>query len=296
MPYDMAIFQQDLKAARNALEKDDLENMNILGNRVMSNCHIFNEKRYFLVGFLLKDMAATLLPLKNSKVPKAASTARALTAGVFRKLSDYAKGDIQSADLWKEYHEFSNKVRPFILLEFEEGAYGGDSSNFTHESIQLLLKKLEDNKDRLLEPNCILLKGMINEISRLHKAHGSKLHDEFAAALIVMLDRCYDYIAQISETKEIFENNIKNVIHAHLGECLRILKESEEKGGIWQQQIDDELFALVKIWREYFLFYMEKGEVVQQRKTTVMLPDESRKRLTEAIARTLEDELPKKNK
>jgi hypothetical protein len=50
------------------------------------------------------------------------------------------------------------------------------------------------------------------------------------------------------------------------------------------------------MWREYYLFYMEKGEVSQERKTTVMLPEESRRKLTEAVARTLEQELPRKNK
>lgn len=297
MPYDAEVLQQDLKAAKNALEKDDLENFNIIGNRIMSNCHLFDEKQYFLLGFMIKDIANTLLPLKYSKNAKAVSTAKILTAGIFKKIFDYSsKVSASSAELWNEFHDFNNKVRRFTMLEFEEDAYTGERPDVTHEAIQILFKRLEENKEKLLEPNCLLLKGIINEISRLHKVHGSTLHDEFASAFVVMLDRCYDYIVQVSNDQSAFQREVRSVIFPNIEQSLRILRESESKEGAWQQQIDDTLFALVNRWREYFLIYMEKGAVTSQQKTTVMLPDESRKKLTEAIARTLEDEMPKKNK
>ena len=293
MSYNGAIFQQDLKATMKALEKDDFENLNIFANRVMSNSHIFQDSGRMICGFLIKDLALTLLPLGQKKSTKTKSTTKALAIGFLKKIHDQPSDKIDTKNLWSEYHTFSNNTSSTLFTEYEEGSYSGKNPEFTHKAVNILLEKLEENKTKLFYPNCLLLKGILNEIARLYKVHGGDLYDVFAHALITSLDRCYEYIQMIITNGE-FESEVKTRILPEIQRIIEIMKNIENNDGRWIPDVDEELFKLCSQWRNYFLLYMEHGQ--QAREKVVRIPEESRKKLTEAIARSLEEELPKKNK
>src|SRR6267143_437481 len=293
MSYDGTIFKQDLKAIMNALGKDDFESLNIYANRIMSNAHIFKDSERMICGLLIKDLALTLYPLAVQKSPKPKSTAKALAAGFLRKIYDQQE-NVSTENLWSEYHTFSNKVNDSLLKEHEESAYSGNNAEFTHAAVKILIKKLSQNKQKLCDPNCLLFKGILNEISRLYKVHGGELSDEFAYALITALDRCYEYIVSIFGNTAGFEKEVDTRIMPEIEKILSIMENVERQQGRWINEIDSKLFELCSQWREYFLLYMEHGEPAKEK--VVRLPEESRKKLTEAIARSLEEELPKKNR
>ncbi len=294
MPYDVNIFQQDLKAVKNSLEKDDFDNLNIFANRVMSNSYIFNDLEKMICGFMLKDLALILLPLEQVKSSKSKSTAKALAAGFFKKIYDQSKDQISTENLWSEYYKFSNAVRVNTLTEHEDVAYSGENNEFTHEAVKILLTKLEEKKNNLLNPSSLLLNGILNEIIRLYKVHGGQLSDEFAYALIAALERCHNYITAILGNTETFEEEVNSKIIPEIQKITEIMKKVEENGGKWIREIDEKIFQLSKQWREYFVLYMEYGKTAKER--VIRIPDESRKKLTEAIARSLEEELPRKNR
>lgn len=295
MPYSQDIFQQDLRAVKDALEKEDFDNLNIFANRITGNSYIFADKPRMICGLILKDMALTLLPLAQSKKSKSVTTAKALAAGFFKKLSDHAKGEINTLYLWEEYHSFSNSVKRNLMDEHEDVSYKGEDSAFTHEGVMFLLKLLKTRKDALHQPECLLFKGILNEISRLYKVHGGELSDEFAFFLITALDRCHEYVLEIfGHDETILGKEVDGKIGPEVDNVLEIMNKVEESKGKWIPEVDEELFKLGSMWREYFILYMEHGK--QAKEMAVRLPAESRKKLTEAIARSLEEELPKKTK
>lgn len=293
MSYNAEIFQQDLKAAMKALDKEDFENLNIFANRVMSNSHLFKDQGRMICGFLMKDLALTLLPLGQKKNTKTKSTTKAFAMGFLKKIHDQPSDEIDTKNLWSEYHIFSNGTSNSLFTEYEEGSYSGKNPEFTHEAVNILLSTLEENKTKLFDPNCLLLKGILNEIARLYKVHGGNLYDEFVHALITSLDRCYEYIQMVIIDDE-FENEVKLRIMPEIQKISEIMKKVENNDGRWVLDVDEELFKLCTQWRNYFLLYMEHGQQVKEK--VVRIPEESRKKLTEAIARSLEEELPRKNK
>ena len=291
--YDANIFQQDLKAAMNALEKDDYDNLNIFANRIMSNAHLAGGKEQMVCGIMLKDLALTLLPLPQKKNAKSKSTAKALAAGFLKKMYEQRE-EISTENLWIEYNVFGNSVLHHMLTDYEESAYSGKNSEFTHGIVKILLEKLDQEKAKLIDPGCLLLKGILNEISRLSKVHTCELSDEFAFALITALDRCYDYIVFVYRETDEFVNEVKTKIIPEIEKIIEIMKKVETNNGNWISDIDLKLFELSNKWRDYFLSYMELGSPVKEK--MIRIPNESRKKLTEAIARSLEEELPTKNK
>ena len=295
MPYTNSVFQQDLKAVKNALEKEDFHNLNIFANRIMSNSYIFKDPSRMICGLILKDLALTLLPLGSSKKTKSVGTAKALAAGFFKKLYEQSKSEISTKDLWSDYHEFSNATKRHLMDEHEEAGYIEEDPKFTHEAVNVLLSKLKEQRECLLSPRCLLLKGILNEIGRLYKVHGGELSDEFVFALITSLDRCYEYITDIfGDNDSIFVEKVSSIIQPEVDKIFDIIKKIENNNGSWIPDVDEELFKLSGMWREYFVLYMEHGQPAKE--TSIRLPEESRKKLTEAIARSLEEELPKKNK
>jgi len=176
----------------------------------------------------------------------------------------------------------------------EATLHSGKNPEFTHQAVDILLEKLDQDKQKLLDPNCLLLKAILNEISRLDKVHGGELSDEFTFALITAVDRCYEYISSILGNTDKFENEVNTQVIPEIQKIIEIVKKVEENNGKWIPDVDSKLFELGSKWREYFLLYMEHGQPVKDK--VIRIPDESRKKLTEAIARSLEEELPKKNK
>jgi len=293
MSYGEVILKQDLMAAMKSLDKDDFDNLNIFANRIMSNSYIFEDREKMICGFLIKDLALTLLPLGQKKNSKAKGVTKALAIGFLKKIYDQTANPINTENLWSEYHKFSNSVSNSTFMESEEGSYSGKNPEFTNNAVNILLVKLEENKTKLIKPNCLLLKGILNEIGRLYKVHGGDLHDEFAHALITSLDRCYEYI-QMTTTGVEFENEVKTRILPEIQRILEIMKKINDNNGKWMSDVDEEIFKLCAWWRDYFLLYMEHGQQIKDK--VIRIPEESRAKLTEAIARSLEEELPKKNK
>ena len=284
--------QQDIAAAIRALDKDDFENMNIFANRAMANAIFGPDKNILLLGFFLKDVALELMNLRAAKKkPTAVTTAKVLASSFVDKLKVLAqKKDFQEAEAWALYLDFSNKIRKYTMMEIEEQVYK-DSTEFMRVATNWIIQHLDKNRDVLLEPSNQFLTGILNELGRIYKIHGVDLRELYVLCLLIALDRVYDYVEMESRMSDgrLDEKKIRDRVFPFIDRIVTIFKDEKREPAA--AEVDEVLYELIYKWREAFIHYMEvrpaPGLVAER---GVQLPEETRKKISEAISKALEKE------
>jgi hypothetical protein len=289
MAYEFTVFQQDLRAAVMALKEEDLRSLNLYSNRIMANAIFGNDRRLFLPGFFLKDLCPILGFLKERAATSALSTAKAQSnAYAERLLEQTNRPDFNEEQLWKSYHETRGIVIRFTMDATEEKAYGQLNPSFTHEAFRWLISYLDERKDILLHPRNLLLKGILNEMGRIYRSHGAQISETYSMALVTALDWCDEYVMTTSRSDSECEERVKKEILPYVERVVTLLREHPSSSDM----VNELLWDLVKKWRLYFIEYMERGrvemEAIPKPEKGIELPEETRKKLTEAITKSLE--------
>jgi len=289
-----SVFQavhQDVEASIRAFEREDFENLNIFANRLMANVVFGADGKWALPGFFLKNIALIYGTLKIGAPATAFSTAKSIGNGYLNSLGKLtADGNFDENMLWREYHEFSNRIRKFLMNEFEEKVYK-DNFDFTHHAIKWLIRHLDEKREVLFDPNNVFLKGLLNEMERIFRVHGGEMADTYAISLVTALDRYYDYFRLAYKAPDgcINQNKIKEIIFPFVDKIVGLL--SSETGAN-ASDVGGVLWELIRGWREFFIHYMElrprPGVVVER---GIELPEEAKKRLTETVTKALEREV-----
>ncbi len=290
MEFEYTVQDQDLKAVINALDQDDFRGMNIFANRVMSNAAIVDNKRLGIVGFFLKDVALLLSSIQRREtgaIATAKSAAKDFVDPIPRKVQDK---EMPLSELWKQYHEFRLAFKKFEMDKVEEKVYVEQSSNFTDQAMDWMVRFLVENRTSLTDPQNLFLKGILNEASRLFKSHGGSIRTLRLISLITALDRVNDYVRYTSLRPENFSHLAEGKILplAELVTQLATTQQDTESGSY-----DDLLWDLIKKWREYFIIYYELLSA-RRPQGEVELSEELQQKLTKAVSESLERELTKK--
>jgi hypothetical protein len=281
------VIGEDLKAALGAFRDDDFGNVNVFANRIMSNAIFGENQKIFLPGFFLKDVAFTFGLLKARKTPMPFATAKAHGFSYVENLGK-SLTSLDEEQLWKDFHEFNDKIRKFEMTTWEEKSYS-DNPKFTNESFRWLLSYLNSHKEILSDPRNFLLKGIINETVRIYRVHSATLNDTVLLCLMIALDRNYDYMCKVwdrPDARIIDERKLKELILPSIDQIVAMgnkeLKINEADALLWN---------LVKTWRELFIQFGEllpPGVALQK---GIELPEDLKKKLTESITKTLEKEM-----
>jgi len=285
MGYDFDAFRQDLQAAAKALEGEDFELMNIYSNRIMSNSIFGDDRKFALPGFFLKDVSFTIGNLKARVPTSAFSTAKALASEYARRLlGQTSQSEFKEEELWQQFHGFMDRVRKFTMERIEGEVYVQPNASFTHEAFRWLISYLDKNKDTLLHPRNMLLKGILNEMNRLYRNHGAELDETYSMALITALDRCNDYVGMSSLSESDYGERTKKEVMPYVERVISVLKENTPS----PENVNELLWVLIRRWRGYFIEFMEVRRAVYVPEKAIELPEETRKKLTEAITKSLE--------
>ena len=276
-----------------ALEDEDFESMNIYSNRIMGNSIMGSDGKLALPGFFLKDISFTLGNIKARAQTSAFSTGKSIASRYGKRLSQHTvRSDFEEEALWNQYHEFQDNIRKFSMDMIEEDAYREPNKRFTRDAFVWLTSYLEDHKESLFNPKSRLLKGILNEMNRIGRNHGVELSETYATALITALDRCNDYVKRSSISDNDFEEKVKNETIPFLERVITVLRQPTS------HDVSELLWALIRRWREYFIEFMEPEKIgigIQQPEKGIELPEETRKKLTEAVTKSLErTAIPKK--
>lgn len=292
-PY-LPIFLQDLRVTIKAFEAENYESANIFSNRIMSNSVISNERSLAFVGFFLKDLNSILEIIRRRSETAAFSTAKTIGLMYARDVEKRARSnDLDSIYLWESHLGFMNRIREFLMDEFESGVYGEPSIEFIQDSYSWLLHFLENNKDLLYDRNN-LIEGILNEMGRLWKTHGIGIENLYPYMLLIALKWCNDYIRVTSREPAQLESKIKESIFPYIDRLISMVRKENPV----QKEIEDLLWELISEWRKNFIKFMEIAPrpipAGHEPEDTIEIPEETKEKLTEAITDSLEKGIKKK--
>jgi hypothetical protein len=280
-------LQQDLKAIILALDEDDFENTNIFANRLMSDATIVGDKKHLLIGFFSKDVAAEMMELRAMKKATALATAKAHAAMFLSKMNDYSKMQaFEEQEIWNEYVVLSDKLRKFHLTSNEEKAYD-DDKEFTHKIAAWLQEHLRKERDVLVESKGQLLKGTLSELGRAYRLFGAEKPEIILLSLLMALDRVSDYVRFAHQSPDgiINSENAKAELHPYLDRILEIMQAKSME----ITKVNELLSELIVKWREAFINYLDVPHFVKVPvEKGVQLPEETKKKITEAVTKALE--------
>ncbi len=100
------VIRQDLKVAKNAIDDEEFEMVNVIGNRIMSNLLVEDREELMIVGWMLKDLGGELGGIKERKEEGKLEDAKKLAKEHLDELGDMLTTKRTSAsDLWDRYFD-----------------------------------------------------------------------------------------------------------------------------------------------------------------------------------------------
>jgi len=274
------VIEQDVKAAYSAFKNDDFTNMNIFANRIMANALLDKDPRLTLVGFFLKEIARIYGPIKARKGLSTFSTAKSLGDTYINSIN--LKADI--AELWMQYHQFRNRIKEHRQDEYEKESYK-ENIEFTHLVFRWLIEKLSEERNMLFNPKNLFLRGILNEMDRIIRVHGVDLVDLYAWSLTKALQLYYNYMDYFSE------NERREVVEKSVFQYIDDINETMSKSKVAPQEVALLLQRIIADWRMQYIHFMERPRLVSiERQEGVPITEETKKKISETVAKALEEE------
>jgi len=275
------IIEQDVKAAYSAFKNDDFTDMNVFANRIMSNAMLSEDSRLILVGFFLKEIARIYGPIKARKELSTFTTAKSLGDAYIRSIT--LKATIN--ELWKQYHQFFDRVRRHRLDEYEKQSYR-ENVEFTRFVFRWLIEKLSKDRNTLFNENNQFIRGILNEMDRILNIHGGELVDLYAWSLAKALELYYGYVDYFGKDKRrgVIEKSVFPYIDNMAKTLLQDEVDSKEVTLLLQRMIVD--------WRICFMYFMERPRLVPiETEKKVPITEETKKKISETVSKALEEEV-----
>ncbi len=246
------ILQQDINASSHFFEKNNFISMNIVANRYLENCIIFDDYRLCLPGVFIKDMANDYIgiikhPYKSKKI----NSAKAIGESFISRIKEYFK-DLKEEKLWEEFHKYNLNINDFLRDEID-AHYRRDLS-FSSQSFKFLLNYLKNNINYLYVINNRFLEGIGSIMVRVIRNHSFSINELKIYLYIKFLDLLYQYLYY-----ENFKNDSLDIenIKKELPIYLEYIKSINEEKDIDVINFDKSLWKIVKKWREMYIFYRD---------------------------------------
>jgi len=261
------ILKQDINAYSTLLRKDNLRYMNVIANRFLENCLIFDDYHLCLPGIFLKDMVNDYHNiLNNPEKSKRINSARIIGETFISRIKDYLQ-DLDEKKLWQEFFKYNKNINN-ILRDEVDNCYLKNLP-FTSKSFKFLLEYLENNKRYLFKINNKILEGILSTMVRIIRNHSFSEKEIKIYIYIKFLNFLYEYLYYENlKDYELDETNLKNDL-SHYFDYLKILREDKEVDII---KLDKALWNIIKKWREMYLFYKDVKTSPKGFKESVFVP------------------------
>lgn len=285
-PYSKKIFRYDVDAYGVSIKEKDFIQANVFANRIMSNAAIFNEKTFGITGFILKEIASDGVNIQQSKDDELlADFAKKSSKVVGSIITMLNNKRIDLKQLWLEYHQHQRTTHSTFMSKQEKATYLQLDEDFSSRMIHELVLILSENKNILKLRNNNFLKGILNEIGRVAKVHGLKRDDEQFASLLIMAQRIDEYIKQTQ--KDSYVSTITKELLPLIDEIIMINNKTDRN-----EVIDNVLWETIKIWRLYFLKYMEiRQPTVSIKEEYVSSEEKEMSKLVDEVTKKIEEDV-----
>lgn len=284
-------FPEDLDAYGIAIKEKDFKWANIFANRIMSNSYLFDQKETGIIGHVLKEIASDGINLQQKKDPKQLSDysqkSRHVVGGIITMLE---KNQIDCDEVWQLYNNHQKATNKMFQSEIEQTAYPKTNEVFSISIIDKLIELLEKHSDILLEPQNNLFKGILNEAGRISKVYGLSKEEEHFVSLLRGITRIDDYIKAISKGSSFVAKSEEQIIP--LVKKIIELNHNRKENNYEKDDIDNLLWEMIKIWRFYFIKYMEVPLTSYSfREEKIHSEDEEESKLVEEVKKHIEKEM-----
>lgn len=286
--YNKDLFGQDLQNYINAVKMKDFRTGNILGNRIMSNAYLFDEKNYGLIGFFLKQIMADALTLRNLNDPDAISA-------ISNAAMDFVQNTIEPQlnsmlinyeKIWTGYNNVIIKTRQAFIPKSESVVYK-QNSEVSSEAFKRILTILFQNKNHLSYLSNNLLKGILNEMNRIGRTYGTSRSDAYTLSILTMIDRVDEYVGLTVIDKDDFEMRVKAEIIPHIEQLEKIHND------LTVENTNELLWKLIIMWRLNFIKFLDVRRSINQAPPQIQQDTRPpvKSKLVEELAKSLEDEI-----
>ncbi len=244
------ILQQDINACVNLFDKNNFLLINIVANRYLENCLIFDDYRLCLPGVFIKDMANDYNGIiNNPNKSRKINSAKVIGERLILKIREYFK-DLNEEKLWKDFHDYNLSINKFLRDEID--THYLKNLPFSSLSFEFLLNYIESNIEYLYKVNNKFLKVILSIMIRVIRNHSFTINELMKYIYIKFLDFLYQYIYYENfKNEQLNKENLKKDLLIYL-EYIISLKEKKE---IDINTFNKNLWAIVKKWREMYIFY-----------------------------------------
>ena len=263
------ILQQDINICVDLFEKDNFRLINIIANRYLENCLIFNEYRLCLPGIFIKEIVNDYFGIiSNPEKRKTLNSAKVIGESLLLNIQKTFK-DLNEENLWNEFKKYNLNINEFLRDE-----HYLKNPQFTSQSFKFLLNYVENHKNYLYMVNNKFLEGILDIMVRVIRNHYFNLKELMIYVYIKFLGFLYQYIYYENfSSKQLNKEKLKKDLSIYL-EYIISLKEKEE---IDITDFNKNLWNIVKKWREMYIFY--KGLPIGRE---VLIPIDLKKTKTDA--------------
>lgn len=253
------ILQQDINACVNLFDKNNFLLINIVANRYLENCLIFDDYRLCLPGVFIKDMANDYNGIiNNPNKSRKINSAKVIGERLILKIREYFK-DLNEEKLWKDFHDYNLSINKFLRDEID--THYLKNLPFSSLSFEFLLNYIESNIEYLYKVNNKFLKVILSIMIRVIRNHSFTINELMKYIYIKFLDFLYQYIYYENfKNEQLNKENLKKDLLIYL-EYIISLKEKKE---IDINTFNKNLWVIVKKWREMYIFYKSPQKVKEE--------------------------------
>lgn len=256
------ILNQDINVCADLFDKNNFRLINIIANRYIENCLIFNEYQLCLPGVFIKDMVNDYIGIiNNPDKSKKINSAKVVGEGLLSKIQEFFK-DLNEESLWNEFHKYNLSINEFLRGDID--AHYLKNPQFSSQSFEFLLNYIESHSNYLYMINNKFLEGILDIMVRVIRNHYFNLKELMIYIYIKSLGYLYQYFYYENfSSKQLNKEKLKEDLSVYL-EYINSFKEKKE---IDFTDFNKNLWNIVKKWREMYIFY--KG---LQIKRDVLIP------------------------
>lgn len=284
--YDETLFRQDFTVFNDAVKQNDFKTANIISNRIMTNAWFFDEKFFGITGFFLRQLTLDALSASNIN-----DDAVKIIKEQIKSFSDSILGQVSSkkfnlTELWAYYTATYEKCRHEFIPSDEKSIYTTELQ-FTHNVFIKILKILSDEKDKIIYPSNNLIKGVLNECSRVSRTYGIKTQDLYVLSLLIMIDRIDEYVGlTVVELKDFGPR-------AKIESLPLVEKLLNINNDITEEKTNEFLWSLIGEWRRDYVRFMDARPTVQRQRKPV-IAQEVKEEMVDEFVEGISRELVKK--
>jgi len=166
------IIKQDLEVVKKAIEVDNLEVLQYVGNRIMMNLMVSDEIKLMLLGYMMRELGGELRKIKLNRID-IYPTIKIESISYLNDLqAQIENGNIDPKFYLDKFTEIELKLRKNLLLDIEGSVYDEQAEFAKQFSIKLLDIFNSRKQDLKTIRNLILMSSY--ELGRNFNQHGGK--------------------------------------------------------------------------------------------------------------------------